>query len=72
MSSSRQAQPLRYTRANTLKQLAFFHAEHHKYFSPKMFRVVHKRLLTRPLKLSDVQTSLICPTGRRICHTDEF
>jgi hypothetical protein len=39
---------MRYTRANALKQLAFFDAEHLKCFSPKMLNVGHKKLFTRP------------------------
>jgi hypothetical protein len=46
--SSHQAQPLRYARANALKQLAFLGAEHIERFSPKMFNVIRKRLFTKP------------------------
>ena len=33
---------MRYTRANALKQLAFFHAEHPKCFFPKILNVARK------------------------------
>ncbi len=38
---------------SALKMLAFFNAEQLKCFSPKMLKVVHKRLFTKPSTFVD-------------------